>query len=183
MLKFAAAVVALLACWSSARAQPTYLPQASIAAAQARSQALCAAQPNPCDGVNTIYWLHVQPLTDGTAALRLDPNTPYSATAAGLTPAEQSTVVSISVMGTKLPWIVSLATLEARLTTAQLNALNNSADPTIAADWAAIQAGQTVDLTSAQAIGLVNRAVTLGLLTQAKAQTVLAWIAVAAVPP
>jgi hypothetical protein len=58
-----------------AQAPPQYLVLADQPTAAARSQSQCTAVG--CDGTLTKYWWSVQPLTDGTAAVVIQPATVY----------------------------------------------------------------------------------------------------------
>lgn len=56
---------------------PTYLVFPNQAAALARSNQQALA--NGCDGINTIYWWNVVPLTNGQWAIELQDGGPFSA--------------------------------------------------------------------------------------------------------
>lgn len=175
-------IFSLLTVASAAHAQTqSYVVLPNIAAAQARSAAQCAALG--CTG-GTKYWWQVQPLTDGTAALRVEATGPFSESttvgghAAGLNAAEHSAKVGYGAMSTKLPWVVSEPAFAARFTAAQISSLN-AATGQCAADWTAVKAAATVDLAVA-GVRLANDCVAQGLAFNW--QALLAPVAVAAVP-
>jgi hypothetical protein len=87
----------------------TYLVLPTLQGAQARSQTQCAEVG--CDGVQTIYWWEVDALTDGTAAIAIQPSGPYGkmavakacAAGCGLSPSEIAATVSAASLGGLLP--------------------------------------------------------------------------------
>lgn len=137
-------VFALFVVLAGPAAAQTYLPQADLATAQARSQTQCAALG--CDGVQTTYWWQVQPLSDGTAAVVVQPSGPFGP--AALTAPEQSALVSPTVLGTKIPTVISLPAFQARFTALQLVAMNSSLDPAVSVPWAQAKGAATVNLNS-----------------------------------
>jgi hypothetical protein len=88
----------------------TYLVFPTFAQAQARSQQQCQALN--CDPT-TIWWWNVVQLTNGTAAVEIQPSGFYSATdtlsvgpcavGCGLTAAEQSALQTAAQLGSLLP--------------------------------------------------------------------------------
>lgn len=94
-----------LALASPAAAQ-SYLVEPSLPSAQARSAAQCAALG--CVE-NTQYWWSVQPLTDGTAAVVIEPSGAYSqqttvgSVTAGLTSAEIAALKTADQIAPLLP--------------------------------------------------------------------------------
>jgi hypothetical protein len=56
----------------------SYLVHPNLAAALARSASQCAVLG--CDGIGTKYWWNVIPLTDGTAAIEIQPSGPFGET-------------------------------------------------------------------------------------------------------
>jgi hypothetical protein len=104
-MRLVTAVAGLLVA-SSSIAQ-NYLPEVTSNAALLRSQTQCQALR--CDGVFTKYWWTVQPLTDGTAALVIQPGTPYDITdtvsgrTGALTAPEQTAVVPRSTIQSLIP--------------------------------------------------------------------------------
>jgi hypothetical protein len=154
----------------------TYLPQPSVAAAQARSnqQALALG----CDGITSVYWWPVQPLTDGTATLVITPGTAQDVVTStkkvlnvGLTAQEQSTIQTRAQLGTKLSSIVTLAAFMALLTPAELLAIGLNA--TTAPGLTAIQQGTTVDLQDPSTTAFVNAVSAAGIITQAAVVAIL----------
>ena len=87
-----------------------YLVFPTFAQAQARSQQQCQAVCDPGDKV-TKYWWNVVPLTDGTAAVEIQPSGYYGksvivgpcAVGCGLTTIEQSQLQTATQLGNKLP--------------------------------------------------------------------------------
>jgi hypothetical protein len=163
-----------------------YLPEASVAAAQARSAAECYGQG--CDGVHTLYWWQTLALQDGAAALQIPGDGVYSAIGlhrtgkgiAGLSPAEQLALVPYATeCGNKLlAWCIATSAFGARFTTAQIAELDAAAAP-CGADWAAIKANAVTDL---QVAGqpLASACAAQGL--QFDWRTILAPMPVAEVP-
>ena len=88
----------------------SYLVEPTLAAAQTRSQQQCTILA--CDGVKTIYWWYVQPLTNGTAAIQINTSGLYGVTTtiksstAGLSPAEILALVSAASIAPLLPVVV-----------------------------------------------------------------------------
>jgi hypothetical protein len=109
MLKLLALLIGLAHAQSVSVNPNSYIVFPTLAQAQARSQAQCAALG--CDGKFTVFWWNVVPLTDGTAAVEIQPSGTFStATAAGpcktscgLTANEQSQLQTATQLGTKLP--------------------------------------------------------------------------------
>jgi hypothetical protein len=67
-----------------------------------------------------------------------------------------------------------LASFEAVLTTAQINALNNInqvAHPALYSDWQSIVAGGVVDMLDPAYLDLMSQGLSLGLITQAEYAT------------
>lgn len=85
----------------------TYLVLPDLKTAQDRSAQQCAALK--CDGVNTKYWWPVQPLTDGTAAIVIDPAGPFGSShtvngkAGALTPGEVSALKTPAQVAPVMP--------------------------------------------------------------------------------
>jgi hypothetical protein len=104
----------------------TYILFPSLAAAQTRSQQMCASFGTAkCDGTNTIYWWNlVGPLTAGTAgatpvtagsyAVEIQANGPFAANpvvgpcaVCGLTPGEKTSAVTAPQLAPLLPVVVT----------------------------------------------------------------------------
>lgn len=190
MLKRSLAILLLSTCAAFAQSSSnSYLPLASVVAAQSRAAQMCVALG--CTG-NTIYWWGVQPTTDGAASVVIGPTgTAYGPTTTigpcavgcGLSSTEQAALQTAAQMGTKLPWVISYPTFEARWSPTEISAMAVSTDPLINPEWSNLKAAATVDLSSAALQTMVNEAVTNGIITAANAQTILTYTAVAAVPP
>lgn len=129
----------------------------------------------------TTYHRSVQALTDGTAAVVLLPgdNMP----ALGFTSTEQASVKAETDLGAKLPWIVTQAAFQARLTAAQISALNSTTIPSLSAEWAAIKAAPTVSLRDPATRAFVSAARAAGILANRDVQAVLEATPVASVVP
>jgi hypothetical protein len=184
-------IIAVFALLISPAAAQTYLVEPDLPTAQARSAALwqsveCQPQPQ-CDAAQiTKYLLPVQPLTDGTAAVVVPAGAAPGAlfvrgdgVTASLTAPEQAALATAATLLTKLPWILTLPQVQARLTAGQIAALNAATDTKISTEWAAVKKLATVDLTDPQVNTMVTWAVNDGILTQAQANALLAWVAVA----
>jgi hypothetical protein len=97
VLKFVAILVTLT---TPAMAQAAaYLAEATPAAALARSQQECAV--HACDGTQTIFWWSTVTLTNGTAAVIIMEQSPYTTT--GLTTAEISALQTPAQIAPLLP--------------------------------------------------------------------------------
>lgn len=139
---------------------------------------------------STILWWAVQPLTDNTATIRLDPGTNFDTSfrGSGLSGAEISTILSKVATGTKLPFILPLSTFTSRLTAVQQTAVVNSTNPAISTGWALIQstggtnATRTVDLSDPVIQTMLGAMLADAIVTQAQYNTAAAYIAVAAPP-
>lgn len=170
-----------------AYSQLLFLPQPDAPTALSRSLSQCAALG--CDGVRTKYWWSVQPLTDNSVAIVIQIGTPFDKTtttstvktATGLNAPEQAALVSASSLGTKLPWIITQAQFQARLTGPQLTALNASVNPAVATPWATLRGGSTIDLKDPMTTGLADVMTTTAILTLAQAVSLLAPTPVTAV--
>lgn len=149
----------LLLMVSTAQAQ-TYLPETNVATAQTRSQTACQSQT--CDGVQTIYWWQVQGLTDGTAAIVIQPSGPYSNTL--LTGSEQAAVVTATSLGTKLPTVISEPSFMARFTAGQISAMNASSDPAVSVPWTNVKGSATVNLASSTVQQMLIAAIADGII-------------------
>ena len=141
----------------------SYLQTASLAAAQAVSQAQCAALG--CDGVHTIYWWHFQPLTTGAGAVLIQPTGAFGPT--GLSAPQQAALVSPAALGTKLYTVISVPTFKARFTAPQLAAMTASVDPAVSVPWAGINAGATVNLLNPTIQDMLSAAVNDGIIPSA----------------
>jgi hypothetical protein len=84
-----------------------YLTFSTLAAAQARSQAMC--QSLKCDGAKTVYWWPVVPTASGGAVVIMSGDPSFGASTANkvgsgaLTAAEQSALQTATQLGTALP--------------------------------------------------------------------------------
>jgi hypothetical protein len=76
----------------------SFLPFATLVAAQARSQQMASRMR--CDGVNTMYWHWQVELTDGTACMVIEPDGVYG-TKPGATALQQLTPNEIASL---VPW-------------------------------------------------------------------------------
>lgn len=138
----------------------------------------------------TVLWWQVQPLTDNSAAIRIDPGTRFDTSdrGIGLSGAEISTILSKVATGTKLPFILPLSTFTSRLTAGQQTAVVNSTNPAISTGWALIQstggsnATRTVDLSNPILQTMLGAMLADGIVTNAQYNAAAAYIAVA-VPP
>lgn len=96
-----------LATAAQAQTPPSYLVHPDLATCQARSAAMCTAMK--CDGVQTKYWWNCLPLTDGTAAMEIQPSGDFSKSASNtkgsgaLTLPEQAALVPATMIAAKLP--------------------------------------------------------------------------------
>jgi hypothetical protein len=130
----------------------------------------------------TTYHRSVQALTDGTAAVVLLPSD--NMPGLGLTAAEQTSAKAESDLGTKLPWIVTQAVFQARLTAVQVSELNATTIPSLAAAWTAIKVGATVSLHDPGMRAFVATAAAAGILSKTDIPVVLEQMPVAiGVPP
>lgn len=186
MLRLIALFILLAA--SPAIAQ-TYLVEPSLSACQTRTAAQCTALG--CDGVKTQFWWACQVLasatatggangTGGSAALTIQPGTPFDVTAttksvavpAGLSTAEQSAVQTMAQLGTALPYIISEPSFLARFTALQISSM--ASNGATSAGWTSVKGGATVNLSSAAIQTLVATALAQAIITAANAQTILA---------
>jgi hypothetical protein len=92
----------------------TYLVQANLSLAQERSAQQAAALG--CDQVFTRYWWAIMPLKDGTAAVVIQPGTPFDVTAStktkptsGLTTQEQSGLKTATEIQPLLPTLATVS--------------------------------------------------------------------------
>lgn len=125
-----------------------YLPQPDMATCLARSAAQCQALG--CQN-GTTYWWECRKLTDGTAAVTIDPTRPDFDSGhprgPGLSAGERAALLARAEMSTKLPDILSAATFAERFTKAQRDTIAAyvASRPTLKTRWDALQAGD-VDL-------------------------------------
>lgn len=155
----------------------TYLPQPTLAAAQARSnqQALALG----CDGVLTKYWWPVQQLTDGTAAIVITPDTPYDVTTSnmvaiqpvGLTSDEQTALQGRADLGTLLPDIITQADFQAALGVQAVSAAQ--ASPSLSKQLAPIAQQENVDLEDLAVQAFLAAAVAAGTISAQTQFTIL----------
>lgn len=158
-------VVLILVLWTGTAEAQSYLPEATKSAAQTRSQQECTNRG--CDGVQTVYWWDVQPLTDGTATIVIAPSGDFGGST--LTAPEQASLTTANALGTKLPTRISQINFQARFTAAQLVAMNASTDPAIVTPWTTIKAAAVVDLTGAAVQAVLTAAVLDGIIPSAQA--------------
>lgn len=186
MLKLLAFLISIV----HAQDANSYLVLPTPAQAQTRSQQQC--QTLGCDGVRTKYWWTVQPLTDSTAAVVILPSGIYGlaangvgpcAVGCGLTPLEQSAVVTATTLGTRLPWVISEPAFMARFTPIQISAANASQDPAVSVPWTQVKGAATTNLQSTTVINMVDAMVVDGIVTSANALNILKPVAVAVLPP
>jgi hypothetical protein len=91
-----------------------YFVMANVVSAKARSQAQCNSLG--CDHTRSTFWWEVVPLTDGTAAVRVQSSGVYGnaatigpcAVGCGLTPAEILTLQTAAQLGTLIATPVNL---------------------------------------------------------------------------
>ena len=141
-----------------------------------------------CDGVTTTHWFDVTVLDSGVCAIRVQPGTSYqdvtihlppsakfpSGLSISLTAGQIAALVTRASLAGQLPTILTLASFEAVLTTAQINALNNInqvAHPALYSDWQSIVAGGVVDMLDPAYLDLMSQGLSLGLITQAEYAT------------
>jgi len=170
----------------------TYLIFPSIAAAQAASNSQASALG--CDGITTKYWWAVQPLTDGTCALVINPGTQFDTDVtvgkltAGLTAGQKSAIINAVTAGTKLPWVLPLSTFTSRMNAQQQQAVVNSTNPDVSKGWSLIQstgasnATRKVDLSDPIIQAMLDGMLTDGIINQTQYAVVSAYVAVAQVP-
>lgn len=122
----------------------------------------------------TKLWWSVQPLTDGSAAIVVIPDTQHDAMASnafarvpvGLDTKEQSNLKPRLVMGTLLPNILPAATFLGRFTGKQVTDTDALAltVPTVATKLAEIKGGANVDLQDGAVQGFLKALVDGGVL-------------------
>lgn len=155
-----------------------YLPQIDLTTCRQRSAQQCQALG--CDGRKTIYWWDCAALTDGAAAVVIDPTRQDFAAVhpkgMGLTAAEQAALQTRTQLGTKLPDIIPGAMFRSRFTAAQTTAITNAvkSDATLNTEYNAIKAAAQVDLQDPAVIDFVKRLNAAAILSSADVQTVTA---------
>jgi hypothetical protein len=122
----------------------------------------------------------IQPTTDGAAAVVMLPGDDPAGL--GLTAAEKAAALDEAHMGARLPWVLPIAQFQARLTPAELTALNASTDPAVATPWAAALAAGTINLRAPATAQMLQAALADGILAPGAARAALALVPVAAVP-
>ena len=164
-----------------------FLSLGSVAACCTRSQQQCAALH--CDGVNTKYWWSCQVSPDNTSAIVTVPgdanfdvttSNQVSGGTVGLSTTEQGNQQTETQMGVKLPWQMTKATFQARFTTAEIQAFQQSGIAAVKACWNGVQAATNMNVRAATTIDCVaNQLVAAGILTPDRVQTILQQIGVA----
>jgi hypothetical protein len=164
-----------------------FLSLASVAACCTRSQQQCTALH--CDGITTKYWWSCQVAPDNTAAVTTVPGDPnFDATTSnqvsggvvGLSTSEQSSQQTETQMGVKLPWQMTKAAFQARFTTAELQAFQQSGIAAVKQCWTNTQAATNINVRATTTIDCAaTHLVAAGILTADRAQQVLAEISVA----